>query len=81
MPRGGSHGGGRKKGFSAVNAEKAKAFIVAFVGSKLESILNLLYKEAQDGNVQAQKELLDRAYGRPKETVEHTGEVKLAIDV
>lgn len=36
-------------------------------------VLESLVKAAKKGNVQAQIAVLDRAYGKPKQAVEHTG--------
>lgn len=53
--------------------------------SNAKKILDALYKQAQKGNVRAAEILLDRAYGKPKQTHEHQGgdqdkPIKLSTD-
>lgn len=61
-------GAGRKKGFSALEAEKARAYIALRVTESLEPIVNSLIRQAKKGNTRAAKELFDRAgYVIPKE--------------
>ena len=43
--------------------------------SAAEAILKSLLKQAMKGNVQAAKLLLERGYGLPKQTIEHSGEI------
>ena len=54
-------GAGRKKGFSALEAEKAREYIAMRVTESLEPIVNNLIKQARGGNIHAVKELFDRA--------------------
>ena len=80
--RGGKRkGSGRKKGFSALTSEKAREYITKRVTEELEPIMDKAIAQAKDGDQAARKDLMDRAYGKPKETVEHTGEVNLLLDV
>lgn len=46
-----------------------------------KAILTALYKKAVRGDVRAAKELLDRGYGQPKQTIQnsHTGSFNLII--
>jgi hypothetical protein len=57
-------GAGRKKGFAALEAEKAREFIAQKVSASLGQIINNLIVQAKKGNIQAAKELFDRAWGR-----------------
>lgn len=63
---------GRKKGYSAIETEKARELIVRMVTEALEPILNSLLKQAKRGNTTAIKELLDRAYGRSSQGIDIT---------
>ena len=56
---------GRKKGFSALEAEKARELICRKLSENLESIIDKLIVDAKGGNIRAIRELLDRAYGKP----------------
>lgn len=63
--KGGSRpGAGRKKGFAALEAEKAREFIAQEVSASLGPIISNLIVQAKKGNIQATKELFDRAWGR-----------------
>lgn len=57
-------GAGRKKGFSALEAEKAREFIAQEVSASLGPIISNLIVQAKKGNIQATKELFDRAWGK-----------------
>lgn len=41
--------------------------------SEAKAVLSAMLKAAKGGNVQAQIAILDRAYGKPKQALEHTG--------
>jgi hypothetical protein len=41
--------------------------------SEAKEVLKAMLKAAKAGNVQAQTAILDRAYGKPKQAVEHSG--------
>ena len=73
--------GGRPKGFSGKTAEEGRAYILKRVQDELEPIITKQIEQAKEGDGNARKDLMDRAYGRPKETVELQGEVTLKIDV
>ena len=61
-------GAGRKKGFAALEAEKAREYIAMRVTESLEPIVSSLIREAKKGSTRAAKELFDRAgYVVPKE--------------
>ena len=55
---------GRKKGFSGLEAEKARALIAQLLAPKIESIVNALLRKATKGDIQATRELFDRAWGK-----------------
>lgn len=44
--------------------------------SNAKKILDALFKQAQKGNTRAAEILLDRGYGKPKETLQVTGTIK-----
>ena len=62
---------GRKKGYSAIEAEKARDLIVRTLSESLESIVKSLIKQAKKGDIRVVKELFDRAYGRPPQAQEY----------
>lgn len=70
---------GRKKGFSAIKAEKAREFIVERVNASLEPIITGLIDRAKQGDNRATQILFDRAYGRPITPIETVGEVPKMI--
>lgn len=57
-------GAGRKKGLASIEAEKAHDFIAQKVSASLGPIINNLIVQAKKGNIQATKELFDRAWGK-----------------
>lgn len=61
---------GRKRGFSALEAEKAREFIVGRVNASLEPIVSALINRAKQGDNRAIQILFDRAYGRPITPIE-----------
>ncbi len=67
-------GAGRKKGHKAshtIEAEAAKARIIARVSQRVDELVDMLFEKAIDSkDVSAIKELLDRAFGRPMQAVE-----------
>lgn len=66
MAQGGKRAGaGRKKGFAAVKAEQARAYVAEQVGASLGSIVESLIKKAVTGDIRASQVLFERAYGRP----------------
>ena len=70
---------GRKKGFSAIEAEKAREFIVEKVNASLEPIIAKLIQLAKKGDLRAIQILFDRAYGRPITPIEANIEQGLTI--
>jgi len=49
--------------------------------SKAKEVLEAMLKAAKGGNVQAQIAILDRAYGKPKQALEHSGRDGAEIQV
>ena len=43
--------------------------------TKLERLLAALFKEAENGNVMAAREILDRAFGKPRQAVDLGGDL------
>ena len=82
MAKGGYRpGAGRKKGFKAIESEKAREYIINRVSEELGPIIDKAIEQAKDGDQTARRDLLDRAYGRPRETVEVQSDIILHIDV
>jgi hypothetical protein len=65
-------GAGRKKGYSAKNAEEARRLLSEMVLTEIEPIAVALIKRAKEGDIRAAKELLDRAFGKTQNAVEDT---------
>jgi len=55
---------GRKKGFSALEAEKARNLICERLSKNLLPIIDILITRAKEGDIKAARELFDRAYGK-----------------
>ena len=68
--------GGRPKGSkgkSRLLADQALEYIRKRVTAELEPIMNKALEQAKTGDSAARKDIMDRAYGKAKETVEHQG--------
>lgn len=72
--------GGRPKGTNAIAAEKARSYISDRVSAELEPLIDIAIKQALEGDLNARKDLLDRAYGKPKESVEIEVQGNLKVD-
>lgn len=70
---------GRKRGYSAIEAEKAREFIVGRVQESLEPIVASLVRKAVEGDLKATQLLFDRAYGKPLTPIEEIGETPMMI--
>ena len=65
MTRGGYRpNAGRKKGFSSLEAEKAREFIAQRLTTDLEPIIAKAIEQAKEGDHKAREWLTDRAYGK-----------------
>lgn len=76
-------GPGRPKGSKASHtlvAEQARAYIIKRVKRDLKPIVDKAIEQAKTGDRAAREWLSDRAFGRPKETVELVEDVVLKID-
>lgn len=49
--------------------------------SEAEKVLEAMLTAAKKGNVQAQQAILDRAYGKAKQAIEHTGKDGAEIQI
>lgn len=75
-------GAGRKKGSGAshnLEAAKAKQRIVERVNAIVDELVNVLVEKARKKDIMAVKELLDRAYGKPHQSMDiaHSGSVEV----
>lgn len=83
-----NHGGkrknaGRPKGSKAphtLEIAKAKEYLVQEVMKELEAILRPQIDKAKEGDLLAFRILLDRAFGRPKESIDTTERITFVID-
>lgn len=77
MPRGGRQpGAGRPKGSKGthtIKAEQAREYFQKRLESELEPIIDKQIEQAKAGDDKARSDLYNRAYGKPKETVEVQG--------
>lgn len=65
--------GGRRKGSKAshtLQAEAAKKIIIEKVAKAIEPLINALIKKGKAGDVQAVRELFDRAFGKVPSAIE-----------
>ena len=70
---------GRKRGYSAIEAEKSREFILKQVSASLEPIVSALIEKAKAGDIRATQTLFDRAFGRPLTPIEEIGETPKMI--
>ena len=66
-------GAGRKKGYPALEAERARLMIAEKLATEFEPIVDQAIFQAKLGNKDARDWLTDRAYGKPKQSTELTG--------
>lgn len=69
---------GRKKGVATVRAEEARRVLSEMVFKEITPIGNRLLKEAKKGNIQAIKELFDRAFGKAPQALEVKGQFMIS---
>lgn len=60
---------GRKKGFPAIEAEKAREFVAHRLVTELGLIVDKAIEQAKDGNHRAREWLVDRAYGKASQAM------------
>ena len=65
--------GGRPKSPRTIEKEKALVYIAERVTKELKPIIDKEIEQAKEGDKNAREDLLNRAYGKPKETIEHQG--------
>lgn len=70
---------GRKQGFSGLQAEKSREYIIRQVEGALEPIIKALISRAKQGDLKATQILFDRAFGRPIMPIEATVEAPSMI--
>lgn len=75
-------GAGRKKEQRTLKAEQARAYIIEEVTKSLKEILAPQIEKAKAGEFQSYQDLVNRAYGKPKETIEANIKLKgLVLDI
>lgn len=74
-------GAGRKKGYKAIAAEKAREYLVKRIAAELEPITDMILKSAKAGDTKSLEYLINQLIGKPKETMEIQEDVTLKIDV
>ena len=73
--------GGRKKGYKAIAAEKAREYLVKRIAQELDPIITEILNAAKKGDTKAIEYVLNQLVGKPKESVEHSGDLSLKLDV
>lgn len=68
--------GGRKKGEATILREKAKDYLARRLEEEIAPIADKLIEKAATGDVPAIKELFDRAWGKPGQSIDHTTQGK-----
>lgn len=68
-------GAGRKKGLPALEAEQARIMIAEKLKTQFEPIVDKAIEQAKEGNKDARDWITNRAYGKPKESVDISGEI------
>jgi len=63
-------GAGRKQGFAAKSAEEARRYLAHRVSGEIASLADVLLEKAKNGDIRAVNTLFDRAFGRPRQSVE-----------
>jgi hypothetical protein len=62
-------GAGRKQGMAAKNAEEARHILSEMIMKEIVPIGEILIKKAKAGNIQAVRELFDRAFGKSTQSL------------
>ena|ERR1700693_5836585 len=74
-------GAGRKKAGHTIEAEAYRAYLVSEVMKNAAPIVAALINKAKKGDVQAIRELHERAMGKVKDEIDLNGKVNLILDV
>lgn len=71
MAKGGKRpGAGRPKSTATIEAQLQREMLIAFLEPHVEKIAKALLTKAKKGDVQAAKELFDRAWGKPSQNID-----------
>ena len=73
--------GGRPKGTNAIQAEKAREYLIKRVTEELEPIVSKQIAMAKAGDGNMARYLTDQVAGKAKETHEVQGDIILRIDM
>lgn len=73
--------GGRPKSSHTIETEAAKKLIAEMVNAKIVPMIEAQIKKAEKGDKGAFDSLMDRAHGRPAQSVEIKGDIVLKLDV
>lgn len=77
LKTGGNNGGGRPKKLPALDVLMETVMGEEKDGiTAMEAILKALRAKASKGDVKAAEMLLDRAYGKPRQSIDHTSDSK-----
>lgn len=66
---------GKRKPLDVAWRTKLEEYLSEKDKSLLDELFGVMIAQANTGNIQAIKELLDRAYGKAKQSIEHSGEI------
>lgn len=74
--------GGRPKGLASISAEQARIKLAQMVQDEIVPLGLKLIKEGKKGNIQAIKELFDRAFGKAPQAItgQDGGPLKIMFD-
>ena len=72
--------GGRKKGLASIKAEQARNLLAKMVYKEIVPIAKVLIAKSKKGDIQAIKELLDRAFGKAPQSIE-TPDIQDALKI
>lgn len=70
--------GGRPKNLSTVKSEEARNLLAQMVFDEIVPIAKKLIEQSKKGNVHAIKELFDRAFGKPNQSVDIKAAITMA---
>jgi 2,3-bisphosphoglycerate-independent phosphoglycerate mutase len=76
----GERRGGREKGVPNRATAEIKAIAQEYTEQAIKVLADIMVNgESEAARVSAVNALLDRAYGKPSQAIEHTGEIKLQL--